>query len=754
MSRGLRILHLADSHIGAGLPARPRKERPRRGDDFIASYRRVLRRAIEHDVDLVLHAGDVFNEPNPSGAAVAAAAQPLLEIAACGIPIVIVPGNHERSAIPGSLLFSHPNMHIVDRPRTVRFALRGVRVSIVGIPCIRRGVAERFGAALGETEWSQQRGDLNILLLHQTIESATCGPGSFRFRRGEDVIDRERIPGEFDYVALGHIHRQQVLEPVLGSGGAIVYAGSPDRISFAERDEPKGCMLVEEQGGRLAHRFLEHEVRPMVVVPIDMTDLSRRQIVDTVSDRVRELPPGAHAALRLTGRTTPRRAGGLRLEQHASRLRPDLLLRMTMRQVEFAPERVTHQPSRADGLPERRCAFNGVGPRGRGVVSVELAALSDLPNVCGTYALYDRGDRLLYVGKSKHVRTRVRSHLRNNSASDFFSGWSQQIARVDLRPASSELEALLVEADLVRRLRPPFNRQMRSWARYCYLSENGKPYGQLTVTREPVEQGRCFGPYRSRMMAEMIRDELAACFGLALCPDEPGRSALPLLRDAGGAALCERYFGELCAGPCADRIDKAAYGERIGQFDAVLTGRDETVILQTEQVAESISDELRETAVGRALAQRAVVLREAFEQGVIMREAEALRGGLVLLPGGGDARLAVHLRADGLGLSDPGPAADGGLRRLLDSTRRASGDEQPVGRLAKDIVDMYATVVRHLRRNPEDGLAIPAAGFGRLGMDSADRDSRGRGLDRTFTGPNSIAMRLEIHPRPGQDSGS
>lgn len=730
MSRALRILHLADSHIGADLPARPRRERVRRGDDFVTSYRRVLHRAIEHEVDLVLHGGDVFDRPSPSGAAVAAAAEPLLDLAARGIPVVIVPGNHERSAIPGSLLFSHPNMHIIDRPRTLRFDLRGRRVAIVGMPCIRRGVAGRFEDALGATEWPRQRGEFNILLLHQTIESATCGPGNFRFRSGEDVIDREQIPEAFDYVALGHVHRQQVLDPVLGGGGPIVYAGSPDRISFAERDEPKGCMLIAEQGGALEHTFLEHDVRPMVVVPIDITDLSRRQILDTVAGRVRELPDGAHAAVRLTGRTTPRQAGGLRLEQRMSRLRPDLLLRLTMRQVEFAPERAVAQ-ARA-GEKSIISAFEGIaGGCGARRVSVAIDELRDLPNACGTYALYDSNSRLLYVGKSKQTRTRIRSHLRNNNASDFFSGWSQQIARVDFRPALGELEALLVEADLVRRLRPPFNRQMRSWARYCYLSENGKPFGQLIVTREPVDTERCFGPYRSRMMAEMIRDELSECFGLALCPEESGRSALPLLRDVCGAALCERYFAELCAGPCAGRIDQTAYAERIANMDAILTGRDETTVLLAERLVESLSDELRETPVGRALANRAAVLREAFEHGGILRVAESLRCGVLLLPGEGTSRLAVHLGADGpqlLELQRRPDAAGRLLERIgapapaergVDAPLRlgAHGPGRSTKRLAKDVVDLYATIVRHLRRNPDDGLAIPRARLRSLNPD-------------------------------------
>ena len=178
----LRIWHTADSHIGADLPVRPRCGRPRRGDDLVASFRRVMRRAIEQGCDLVIHAGDVFDCPRPSGRALAAAAEPMIQVASGGIPIVIVPGNHERSAIPSTVLLAHPNIHIVAEPRTLRFRLAGV-----------------------------------------------------------------------------HVHRHQVLFRRDGEGPAIVYCGSPDRVSFAEMDEPKGAVLVERKGRGLAHRYDRRE---------------------------------------------------------------------------------------------------------------------------------------------------------------------------------------------------------------------------------------------------------------------------------------------------------------------------------------------------------------------------------------------------------------------------------------------------------------------------------------------------------------
>ncbi len=245
MASDLRILHTADSHIGADLPKRRGGTRQRRGCDFVDSYRRVLGQATQLDVDLVIHAGDVFDTPQPGESALAAATQPLWELAIAGIPVILVPGNHERSVLPQALLLSHPNTHVLREPGTVQLTRRGLRIAVTGFPCIRRDAAQRFAIQLRETGWTQAAADIHILAVHQVFAGARCGPGKFQFRAGEDVVPCEAVPAGFHYVAAGHIHRHQSLAPSAIGGPPIVYAGAPDRITFAELGEPKGCVLVE-----------------------------------------------------------------------------------------------------------------------------------------------------------------------------------------------------------------------------------------------------------------------------------------------------------------------------------------------------------------------------------------------------------------------------------------------------------------------------------------------------------------------------
>ncbi|GMU82892.1 MAG: hypothetical protein AMXMBFR47_27630 [Planctomycetota bacterium] len=756
----IRVLHLADSHIGAQLPARPRLKIARRGDDFVRSYERVLDRALEQNVDLVLHAGDVFDQPRPSSAAMAAAAGPLLRVAGAGVPVVIVPGNHERSALPASLLFSHPKLHILAQPRTLRLTLRGVRVAVAGFPCLRRSSAERFAGALAATGWGPDEADVNILLCHQTFESAVCGPVAFRFRSGEDVVERTALPEGFDYVAAGHIHRHQVLTRPGGGGPPIVYSGSVDRIGFAELHEPKGCMLLEfgdaksdperdrsddgaqsiDSDGRgsfalstakLRGTFLEHTVRPMAALPLDVTALDGAAIRERVAEWLRNLPAESLGQVRLSGNAEPRALRGLALARLAADLRPDVLFSSSTGSIQFRPvgqpfsgrSFQSNGPVPTDELSETappRLAlpsssndsaspFDAItGDRGR-VLACDRETLKSIPQTPGVYALSDAAGRLLYIGKAVRLRARIRQHLAAKGSAAFFAGWTNAIARIEVRLAETELESLLLEADLIRKLRPPFNRQMRAWARYCYLAEDRDRLAQLRVAREPPRGQTCYGPYRSRFTAEAIIEATSVFFRAAQCPTETATreraAALPLLfATAAATSLCERYFAGACLGPCSDRVTPADYGSALGRRQMLLTGVHAGELDAFEALLESRVADLDELPADLAARVRiAQTLRYAFDHAAVLREAERLVGGAVVLPGPDDAATVVHLTRNGPRF-ETRPAGTPWIEGETPETEFISVIEPPAideGRRAPlpiAVLDAYTTLVRHLRR--------------------------------------------------------
>lgn len=307
-----RILFVSDTHLGFDLPRRPRVTRRRRGPDFFHSFERALAPARRGEVDVVVHGGDVLFRSRVPPDLVDRAFRPLREVADQGVPVCVVPGNHERSRIPHVERVSHPAIHIFDRPRTIRLSVGGLTLGVAGFPFVRE-VRQTFPSVLAETGWAEAEADARILLLHHAVEGATVGAHDFTFREGADVIRGRAIPEGVAAVLAGHIHRHQVLTRDLEGrtlGAPVLYAGSTERTSFAERGETKGCLLVEVEAdgsgrGQVRDwRFLPLPTRPMVQVDMPARRLDESGLGPVLEDLVRRQHPEAVVRLRIRGRPT------------------------------------------------------------------------------------------------------------------------------------------------------------------------------------------------------------------------------------------------------------------------------------------------------------------------------------------------------------------------------------------------------------------------------------------------------------------
>ena len=203
--KGVRVLFVSDTHLGIDLPARPRVVRRRRGEDFFRSFERALAPALAGEVDAVLHGGDLHYRSEVPAWLADAALAPLRRVADLGIPVLLVPGNHERSRLPYPLLALHENIHVFHGPRTVHLEARGLRVAFAGFP-YAHDVRAGFRSLLEAARPHERGADLRVLCVHQCVEGATCGPGDFTFRDGEDVIRRADLPADAALVLSGHIH--------------------------------------------------------------------------------------------------------------------------------------------------------------------------------------------------------------------------------------------------------------------------------------------------------------------------------------------------------------------------------------------------------------------------------------------------------------------------------------------------------------------------------------------------------------------
>jgi DNA repair exonuclease SbcCD nuclease subunit len=305
----IRILFLADTHLGFDHAFRPRIERRRRGPEFFANFERALQPALEGRVDCVVHGGDILYRSKVPARLVAMAFEPLKTVAAGGVPIYLVPGNHERSAIPHRHLAEHPQIHIFDQPRCFVLKKDNFTLALSGFPFVRQGIRKGFLDQLDQTGWRDVETAVHVLCLHQAVDGATVGPSAYQFRYAADVIDASDVPADFAAVLSGHIHRFQVLTRDLTGrpiDPQVFYPGSIDRTSFAEKNETKGYLILEfETGGSGAGlkkwKFTKLPTRPMIQLELRPGRMNRTELKSWIQTRIKDMPADSIVIVKVYG---------------------------------------------------------------------------------------------------------------------------------------------------------------------------------------------------------------------------------------------------------------------------------------------------------------------------------------------------------------------------------------------------------------------------------------------------------------------
>jgi DNA repair exonuclease SbcCD nuclease subunit len=305
----VRILFLSDTHLGIDMPSRPRVERRRRGDDFFANFERAIEPPLSGESDVLIHGGDLFYRSRIPAWLADRVFERLATIADRGVDIFLVPGNHERSVIPRSLLLTHPGIRVFDTPRTFVINRQGIQIAIVGLP-YSSTIRNDFSSLLQSTRYLEHPASIRLLCLHQLVEGAKVGPVDFTFRSGEDVLLGAQIPAGFAAVLSGHVHRFQVLETDLARRplrAPFLYAGSIERTSFAEKLEPKGFLMLDvapgpKPGGSLVRwEFRQLPARPMVDLELPVTGTSGTELTNRVKDCLSRLDPESVVRIRIVG---------------------------------------------------------------------------------------------------------------------------------------------------------------------------------------------------------------------------------------------------------------------------------------------------------------------------------------------------------------------------------------------------------------------------------------------------------------------
>ncbi len=305
----IRILFLADTHLGFDLAFRPRIERRRRGPEFFANFRRALQPALAGRVDGVVHGGDLLYRSKVPARLVDMALEPLKEVAEAGVPVYLVPGNHERSVIPHRHLAEHPQIHIFEQPGCFLLRKDNVTLALSGFPSVRQGIRKKFSYLLEQTGWRGVKAAVHVLCIHQAVDGATVGPVGYQFRYTADVINPGEVPADFAAVLSGHIHRFQVLTRDLKGHllpAPILYPGSIERTSFAEKKETKGYLITEFETGASGSglkrwQFVKLPARPMIQLELRVGGMTGIEVKSWLQARFETIPADSIVGLKLYG---------------------------------------------------------------------------------------------------------------------------------------------------------------------------------------------------------------------------------------------------------------------------------------------------------------------------------------------------------------------------------------------------------------------------------------------------------------------
>jgi exonuclease SbcD len=301
VSEPIRIVHFADIHVGMENYGRidPQTGTSTRVRDFLERLDEVVDYALTHEADLAIFAGDAFKSRDPEPTQQREFAARIKRLADA-MPTLLLVGNHDMPSmaarassvdifraleVPGVIVGYQPEGRVVQTRRGPIFLAwmpYPMRNRLLSKEEHQGKTIDELEAALREAVSDVVRGlaqeasaaDMpRLLAAHFSVAEAKLG-SERTVMLGSDVAVLTSVLADpaWDYVALGHIHKHQNLNP--NGSPPVIYSGSLERIDFGEEREPKGFCWVEVSRGRAEWEFVPVRARPFLSVSLDVRSLA------------------------------------------------------------------------------------------------------------------------------------------------------------------------------------------------------------------------------------------------------------------------------------------------------------------------------------------------------------------------------------------------------------------------------------------------------------------------------------------------
>lgn len=322
----LKILHFADAHIDIAQQGRhdPETGLPLRVIDFLKALDTIVDAAISEKVDLVIFAGDAYKDRQPSPTYQREWGRRIMRLATAKIPTLLLVGNHDLSPASGRAhtlqefdTLEVPYVRVLGKPEFLKPAdLWNLPLQVLALPWVfRSGLMASLGLEGEEAEKVDQELETRlteilqnwmdeldptlptILTAHGSVQGAVYG-NERTVMLGKDIVLAGGLVKDprLDYVALGHIHKHQDLNP--GAHPPVVYSGSIERVDFGEASDDKYYIIARVSKGKTTYEARKIEGRRFIDKIIKVKD--REEMIGKVPSALPPKKQLENAIVRLT----------------------------------------------------------------------------------------------------------------------------------------------------------------------------------------------------------------------------------------------------------------------------------------------------------------------------------------------------------------------------------------------------------------------------------------------------------------------
>jgi DNA repair protein SbcD/Mre11 len=311
----ITLLHFADAHIDMARQGRrnPETGLPLRVLDFLHALDTIVNTAVSEKVDLVVFAGDTYRDRTPAPTYQREWGKRIMRLSEANIQTILVVGNHDVSPASGRAhtlqefdTLHVPNIHVVSKPCLLGPSdLNGLPVQVIGIPWLNRSglvasladsdtafdaIEDHLEAQITrviEGFFDQLDPELPaVLTSHVSVQGASYG-NERSVMLGKDLLLTASLVKDkrLDYVALGHIHKPQNLNP--DGHPPVIYPGSIERVDFGEIDDKKSFIIARLEKGKQTHlKTIELKGRPFISrsITLDDPDSVQAQILGAIPE--------------------------------------------------------------------------------------------------------------------------------------------------------------------------------------------------------------------------------------------------------------------------------------------------------------------------------------------------------------------------------------------------------------------------------------------------------------------------------------